>query len=61
MLAVYPRPDGTVHTRYYALVLETPHGGQAGVHLSTACEDVLVHDGDGWLVRKRWITHDGRS
>src|SRR2546423_14033546 len=61
MLAVHPQADGTVHTRYYALVLETPRGGQAAVHLSTACDDVLVRDGDRWLVRSRWITHDGRA
>lgn len=59
MLAVDPRPDGTVTTRYYALVIETPLGGPSALHLSTAVDDVLVPDGDAFLVRRRYVVHDG--
>jgi hypothetical protein len=58
MLDVRPQADGTVFARSYALIIETPRNGQAGVHLSTLCEDVLVRDGDGWLVRERKVTRD---
>ncbi|MEV4510287.1 nuclear transport factor 2 family protein [Dactylosporangium sp. NPDC049525] len=59
MLAVDPQPDGTVLTRYYALVIETPQGGPSALHLSTAVDDVLVPDGDAFLVRRRYVVHDG--
>jgi hypothetical protein len=41
------------------VVFETPRGGEPRLYLSTTAEDVLERDGDGWLVRSRYITHDG--
>jgi hypothetical protein len=58
MLTVAPGDRGAVRARYYALVIDTPRDGQASLHLSTVCEDVLVRDGDGWLVEYRFIHHD---
>jgi 3-phenylpropionate/cinnamic acid dioxygenase small subunit len=58
MLTVQPEPDGIVRARCYALVITTPRGGQAGLHVSTFCEDVLVADGDDLLVRDRRISRD---
>ncbi|MFC5827893.1 nuclear transport factor 2 family protein [Nonomuraea insulae] len=58
MLTVDHGGDGTVRARYYAIVVDTPAGGEAALHLSTSCEDVLVPDGDSWLVSYRFIHHD---
>jgi SnoaL-like protein len=58
MLTVRPLPDGAFFARCYALIVSTPKGGQAGVHLSTVCEDVLVRVGDEFLVRTRQVTRD---
>lgn len=49
----------TVATRCYALVLETPPGGDVVVRRSTVCADTLVHSGTAWLVRHRRVTRDG--
>jgi hypothetical protein len=59
MLALDPHPDGTVRTRSYALVTETPRGGHAALKLSAVCEDVLVQGDMGWLVRERQVRRDG--
>jgi hypothetical protein len=61
MLAVQPGGGDTVLARYYALVIDTPKGGQSSLHLSTVCEDVLVPDGDSWLVASRFIHWDNHS
>ncbi|WP_433226641.1 nuclear transport factor 2 family protein [Microtetraspora malaysiensis] len=58
MLSVDARADGTVLARSYALVISTPRGGQAGVHVSTVCVDVLVWDDEDLLVRDRHVTRD---
>ncbi|WP_035279743.1 nuclear transport factor 2 family protein [Actinokineospora spheciospongiae] len=58
MVTVSTQPAGTLLARCYALVISTPKGGQAGVHVSTVCEDVLVPDGDDFLVRERRVTRD---
>ncbi|MCY1650518.1 nuclear transport factor 2 family protein [Streptomyces sp. SL203] len=58
MLTVDPRPDGSVVARCYALVVATHLGGTPALHRSTVCEDVLVRDGDGWLVRHRQVSRD---
>ncbi|MGW3266433.1 nuclear transport factor 2 family protein [Streptomyces sp. NPDC001056] len=50
--------QGQVRARYYAIVVDTPADGEAALHLSTVCDDVLVPDGDGWLVAHRYIHHD---
>ncbi|MFF9621190.1 nuclear transport factor 2 family protein [Streptomyces griseosporeus] len=51
--------DEAVRTRYYAVVFETPRGGQASVYLSTTGEDLLVRRGAQWFIRHRLISHDG--
>ncbi|MFF3936422.1 nuclear transport factor 2 family protein [Streptomyces phaeofaciens] len=51
--------DDTVRTRYYAVVFETPRGGQAAVYLSTTGEDLLVRRGARWFIKHREIFHDG--
>jgi hypothetical protein len=58
MLEVSDLPDGTLVARSYALIISTPAGGQAAVHLSTTCDDVLVRDGDELLVRSRQVRRD---
>ena len=59
MLDVTDREDGSVLVRSYALIINTPRGGQSQVHLSTTCEDVLVPDSDGgWLVSTRQVVRD---
>jgi hypothetical protein len=61
MVAVDTRADGSVHTEYYALVVRTAHGGESELSLSALCQDVLVPAGESWLVRRRWVAHDGRA
>jgi SnoaL-like domain len=58
MLTVDPRPDGTIGTRCYALVISTPEGGPSSVQVSTVCEDVLVSEDGDYLVRERRVTRD---
>ncbi|RBQ20070.1 nuclear transport factor 2 family protein [Spongiactinospora rosea] len=58
MLTVDERQDGTIAARTYALVLETPKGGQAGVLLSCTCDDVLVRQGGELLVQHRSVHRD---
>ncbi len=59
MVEVTEQPDGTVLARSYALIINTPRGGQAVVGLSTTCDDVLVRDGEGgWLVANRQVVRD---
>ncbi|RKT55611.1 nuclear transport factor 2 family protein [Saccharothrix australiensis] len=61
MLSVEQLPGGRVRARCYALVISTPKGGQAGVHVSTVCEDVLVPDGGSFAVQERRVTRDDLS
>jgi SnoaL-like domain len=58
MLTVHPEPDGTVRTQCYALVIEIPRGGSASIRFSTVCRDLLVPDGESWLVRDRYVSRD---
>jgi 3-phenylpropionate/cinnamic acid dioxygenase small subunit len=58
MVTVDTRPDGALGVRCYALVIATPRGGQAAVHVSTVCEDVLVRDGHTLLVSDRRVSRD---
>ncbi|MFC4511390.1 SRPBCC family protein [Streptomyces ehimensis] len=60
MLTARQSPDGTVRTRFYALVVDTEEGSAPVLRLSASCQDALVPDGDGWLVRRRLVEHDGR-
>jgi 3-phenylpropionate/cinnamic acid dioxygenase small subunit len=50
---------GTVRTRYYAVVFETPVGGKASVYLSTTGADTLVREDGRWRIKYREINHDG--
>lgn len=58
MVAVYPNEDGTARVRCYALVFLTSVGGVPRLHRTCVCEDVLVRDANGWLVRERFVTRD---
>jgi 3-phenylpropionate/cinnamic acid dioxygenase small subunit len=58
MVDVTTDDDGTVRSRYYALVFLTPIGGQAALHVSTSGEDILVVAGGELLVRERRVTRD---
>ncbi len=58
MVSVEPRGEGAVFARCYALVIETPRGGQAAIRVSTLCEDLLVDQDGGWLVQDRRVTRD---
>ncbi len=58
MLSVNPGPGDTIQTRCYAQVIESPEGGPAALRLSALCDDVLVPDGSGWLVRERMVSRD---
>ncbi|EDY42535.1 SRPBCC family protein [Streptomyces sp. SPB074] len=58
--AAWRFPDGSVRTGYDALVVSTPAGAAPVLRLSTTCGDVLVADGDSWLVRHRYVGHDGQ-
>jgi 3-phenylpropionate/cinnamic acid dioxygenase small subunit len=59
MLDLWPQPDGTVHTRAYAIVFATRQGEGPAVQLCTVCRDVLAPQEDTWCVRERRVTHDG--
>jgi hypothetical protein len=58
MLSVGQGSDGTVLARSYALVIATQRGGAAVIHRSTTCDDVLLRDGDGFMVQSRSVTRD---
>ncbi|WP_433170093.1 nuclear transport factor 2 family protein [Actinoallomurus sp. CA-150999] len=58
MLEVAERGDGAVVARTYALIVSTPRGGRAAVHLSCTCEDVLVREDGRLLVRHREVNRD---
>lgn len=59
MVDAAAQPDGSVRTRYYAIVFETPKGGRPSVYLSTTGADELVRQDGRWLVRSRHVAHDG--
>lgn len=61
MLEVMPQADGLVHTSYYALAMATPRGKSLQVYVSTDNRDVLVNEGGQWLVKHRYVEHDGRA
>ncbi|MFB4308140.1 nuclear transport factor 2 family protein [Actinomadura sp. GTD37] len=51
--------DGNVRVRSYALVFQSSKENGTVLHASTTCEDVLVPDGDSWLIRERVVRVDG--
>ena len=61
MLEVQPAEDGAVTTRYYGVAMATPSNGSLTVYASTSCADTLVVEDGRWLVRHRWVEHDGKS
>ncbi|MFF3936423.1 nuclear transport factor 2 family protein [Streptomyces phaeofaciens] len=61
MLTVRRLPDGALTTRYCAVLVQTPPGGRAALHLSTTGRDLLVRHGDRWLVRHRINSHDSEA
>ncbi|MFF4981063.1 nuclear transport factor 2 family protein [Streptomyces sp. NPDC001046] len=64
MLHVEPAPDGTLRTRYYALVAVTrPWHAAPVIGPSTVVEDVLVHDDTtgALLTAQRRVTPDHLS
>lgn len=58
MTTVEARPDGTVFALSYVLVIRNHRNEPAFIYRSTRCEDVMVRDGDRWLVRDRRIRRD---
>jgi len=58
MLTVRAGSAGTAYARSYALVVATPKGGKPALAFSTLCEDTLVREDGGWLVRERVVTRD---
>ncbi|MCX5151556.1 nuclear transport factor 2 family protein [Streptomyces sp. NBC_00320] len=58
MLDVQPQPDGSLHTRSYALVYLTPRGGVSKVHRVCVMEDVLVRSSGTWEISHRLVTRD---
>lgn len=58
MVDVEARADETIVVRSYALVVQTPLGGQATIRFSCTCEDVLVRVEGHLLVRSRYVTRD---
>lgn len=58
MLEVAEQPDGSVLAKTYALIIATPKGGAAAVHLSTSCDDQLVRVDGELKVRLRRVCRD---
>ncbi|MFF0745795.1 nuclear transport factor 2 family protein [Streptomyces sp. NPDC004111] len=58
MIDVTVRPDGTLHTRAYALVYVTTHGGSPKVHRVCVMEDSLVRRRGSLRTSHRLVTRD---
>ncbi|WP_051846245.1 nuclear transport factor 2 family protein [Streptomyces sp. NRRL F-5053] len=58
MLDLSPQPDGTLHTRCYALVHATPRGGPSRVLRVCVMRDVLVRSRGKWRTHHRVVTRD---
>ncbi|MBV9446023.1 MAG: nuclear transport factor 2 family protein [Streptosporangiaceae bacterium] len=58
MTTVEPRADGTVYALSYVLVIRNHRNEPPFIYRSTRCEDVLVRNGNSWLVRDRIIRRD---
>ncbi|NEB73962.1 nuclear transport factor 2 family protein [Streptomyces sp. SID14478] len=58
MLDIQPQADGTLHTRAYALVYATSHGGESKVSRVCVLKDVLVRSRGKWRARSRLVTRD---
>lgn len=58
MVAVFPNDDGSLRVRCYALVFATRREQQPVLHRVCVCEDVLVRENGGLLVKSRKVTRD---
>lgn len=58
MLVVTKEEENLANVRSYAQVIETPIGGSPRLHVSTVCDDELVHESARWMVRNRYVTRD---
>jgi hypothetical protein len=58
MVAVAPTANGELDVRCYALIFETPFGGQPLLRRTCVCHDVLVREQGRLLVRSRRVTRD---
>ncbi|MFH8571853.1 nuclear transport factor 2 family protein [Streptomyces sp. NPDC017993] len=58
MVNIEPRGADEIQVVCYALVIETPRGGQAALRVSTRCADLLVREDGQWLVKDRQVTRD---
>jgi actinorhodin biosynthesis protein ActVIA len=58
MMDVTARPDGSLHTRAYALVYATTHGGAPRVHRVCVMEDTLVRRRGSLRTARRLVTRD---
>ncbi|MCS0639612.1 nuclear transport factor 2 family protein [Streptomyces sp. LP05-1] len=61
MVNVERRGPDEVFAQCYALVIETPRGGQARLHVSTRCDDLLVRAEGRWQVKDRQVYRDDLS
>jgi uncharacterized protein (TIGR02246 family) len=61
MVDVERRGADEVFAKCYAIVIETPRGGQARLHVSTRCDDLLVRTEGRWQVRDRQVYRDDLS
>jgi len=57
MSVIAPEHD-TVRVRSYALVFQSSADAGSALRASTTCEDVLVPNGDSWLIRERVVRLD---
>ncbi|MEU6714060.1 nuclear transport factor 2 family protein [Nonomuraea sp. NPDC046802] len=59
MVRLDPRPDGEIHSHFYALIVTTRPGARVPETApSCVVHDVLVDDGGRLLLRSRWVEHD---
>jgi hypothetical protein len=61
MISASTGEDGELHTRYYAIVVETPQGEAPQLRLSIVGTDTLVEQDGTLLVKYRSIAHDGAA
>ncbi|KFZ76896.1 hypothetical protein ED92_40110 [Amycolatopsis sp. MJM2582] len=51
-------PDGTVRAEYRTVIVQTGRDGGTSLHISAYGADVVVPDGERWLVTERVLWHD---
>lgn len=61
MLQVEAATDGSVRTRYRAVLFQTVRGSASAVYLSTTGEDVLIRENGDWRVHHRINSHDNAA